>query len=65
MSAALIPGIDRILFTAEQIDRRISEVAAQISQAYEGKTVKLMGVLKGSIFFLTALALRIEVPCEH
>ena len=29
-----------------------------------GKTVKLIGVLKGSIFFLTALARHIEVPVK-
>ncbi len=60
MSDALPHGIERILFTAEEIDRRIREVAAEISRAYAGRTVKLIGVLKGSVFFLTELAQRIE-----
>src|SRR5690348_18349477 len=64
MSTAAIPEIDRVLFTAEQIDERIREVAAEISRRYEGRTVKLIGVLKGSIFFLTALAKYIEVPVK-
>ena len=64
MSTASIPGIDRVLFTAEQIDERIREVAAEISRRYEGRTVKLIGVLKGSIFFLTALAKHIEIPVK-
>src|ERR1041385_5088647 len=63
MSAA-IPGVERILFTEEQIDRRIREVAAQISRDYLGKSLKLVGVLKGSVFFLTALARHIEVPLK-
>jgi hypoxanthine phosphoribosyltransferase len=62
MSAATPPGIERILFTEEQIDGRIREVAAEISASYRGKTLKLVGVLKGSIFFLTALARYIDVP---
>jgi hypoxanthine phosphoribosyltransferase len=62
MSAATPPGIERILFTEEQIDQRIREVAAEISANYRGKTLKLVGVLKGSIFFLTALARYIDVP---
>ena len=62
MSTALVPGVERILFTEEQIEARIGEVGAQISRDYQGKTIKLVGVLKGSIFFLTALARRIEVP---
>jgi hypoxanthine phosphoribosyltransferase len=64
VSALAIPGIERILFTEEQIDTRIRQLAAEISHAYEGRTVKLVGVLKGSIFFLTALARHIEVPVK-
>jgi len=56
------PGIERVLFSEEQIDQRIREVAGEISRHYEGKTVKLIGVLKGSVFFLTALARYIEAP---
>ena len=62
MSTPAIPGIDRVLFTEEQIDTRIREVAVEISRHYEGKTVKLIGVLKGSVFFMTALARYIDVP---
>ena len=64
MSALAIPGVDRILFTEEQIEQRIREVGAEISQRYAGKTVKLVGVLKGSVFFLTALARRVDVPIK-
>ena len=64
MTSSQIPGIERILFTEEQIDQRIREVAAEISQQYRGKTLKLVGVLKGSVFFLTALARRIDVPVK-
>ena len=64
MSTPSIPGIDRVLFTEEQIEERIREVAAEISRHYEGRTLKLVGVLKGSIFFLTALARHIEVPIK-
>ena len=64
MSAPIVPGMERILFTEEQIDRRIREVAAEISGHYAGRVLKLIGVLKGSIFFLTALARYIEVPVK-
>ena len=64
MSTALLPGLERILFTQEQIDQRIRAVAADISRHYQGKVVKLVGVLKGSVFFLKALARHIEVPVK-
>ena len=64
MSPSGIPGLERVLFTEEQIEARIREVAAAISRDYEGKSIKLIGVLKGSVFFLTALARHIEVPLK-
>jgi hypoxanthine phosphoribosyltransferase len=64
MSALAIPGVDRILFTEEQIEQRIRDLGAEISRHYVGKTIKLVGVLKGSVFFLTALARHIDVPLK-
>jgi hypoxanthine phosphoribosyltransferase len=64
MSVPLPPGIERILFTEEEIGRRVGELGARISHDYAGKTLKLVGVLKGSVFFLTALARAIEVPVK-
>jgi hypoxanthine phosphoribosyltransferase len=58
------PGIERILFTEEQILERIQEVAAEISERYRGRDLKLIGVLKGSVFFLTALARAIRIPIK-
>jgi hypoxanthine phosphoribosyltransferase len=56
--------IERILFSEEQIRRRIAEVAAQVSDRYAGRTLKLIGVLKGSVFFLTALARELQIPVK-
>jgi hypoxanthine phosphoribosyltransferase len=64
MSLPLPPGIERVLFTEEEIGQRINDLGARISRDYEGKTLKLVGVLKGSVFFLTALARAIEVPVK-
>ncbi len=58
------PEIEKILFTEEQVSRRIREVAAEISTKYHGRDLKLVGVLKGSVFFLTELARAIDVPLK-
>ena len=58
-------NIERVLFTEEQIQARIREVAAEISERYQERpSIKLIGVLKGSVFFLTALAREITVPVK-
>ena len=62
MSKPVPAGFDRVLFTEEQIDQRIREVAAAISERYRGRDLKLVGVLKGAVFFLTALARQITIP---
>jgi len=64
MSGTSIPGIERVLFTGEQIEQRIREVAADISRDYHGRTIKLVGVLKGSVFFLTALARHLDLAVK-
>jgi hypoxanthine phosphoribosyltransferase len=64
MTKPIAPEIDRVLFTEEQVNARVREVAAEISEKYRGKDLKLIGVLKGSVFFLTALAREIEIPVK-
>lgn len=58
------PPIERILFTEEEVAARIREVASEISVKFYGREVKLIGVLKGSVFFLTALARAIDIPVK-
>lgn len=58
------PGIERVLFTEEQVNRRIAEVAGEISAKYAGRDLKLVGVLKGAVFFLTALARALTIPVK-
>ena len=58
------PEIERVLFTEEQVEQRIAEVGAEISDKYRGGELKLIGVLKGSVFFLTELAKHIDVPVK-
>jgi hypoxanthine phosphoribosyltransferase len=64
MNPSSVPGLERVLLTREQIEQRIAEVAGEISDRYRGKNLKLIGVLKGSVFFLTALARRLEIPAK-
>ena len=64
MSSQPPPHIERVLFTEEQVRQRIREVAGEISEKYRDRTLKLIGVLKGSVFFLTALAREISIPVK-
>ena len=52
----------RELISEEKVIARIKEIAEQINKDYEGKSVTLVCILKGSIFFTTELAKYIKVP---
>jgi hypoxanthine phosphoribosyltransferase len=57
-------AIGEILVPAQDLERRVRELAAEVSRDYEGRDLVLVGVLKGAIFFLSDLMRQIEVPCE-
>lgn len=48
--------------TEEQLNERIAQMGAEITKKFEGESVYLVCILKGSIFFTTELAKRIELP---
>ena len=50
----------RVMFTEEEVDKRIREVAEQINRDYAGKQVHMICVLKGGAFFMCELAQRIN-----
>ena len=56
--------LEEILVTEEQIRKRVSEIAAQITADYEGKEPVLVCVLKGAVFFMADLVREITTPCE-
>ena len=57
-------AIGEILVPAEDLTRRIRELAAEVSRDYAGKDLLLVGVLKGAVLFLSDLMRQLEVPCE-
>ena len=51
-----------VYLTEEQLNKRIAEIGAQITEKYRGQSVFLICILKGSVFFTTELAKRIDLP---
>ncbi len=52
----------KVLIDQKKLEQRIQEMADAISAEYEGKTVHMIGILKGSVFFMCELAKRLSVP---
>ena len=56
--------IGEILVPADDLNRRVRELGAEISRDYEGRDLLLVGVLKGAVFFLSDLMRHISIPCQ-
>ncbi|MBE5921420.1 MAG: hypoxanthine phosphoribosyltransferase [Lachnospiraceae bacterium] len=50
------------MISEEDVNKKINEIGEQISRDYAGKSVHLICVLKGGVFFMCELAKRITVP---
>lgn len=54
----------KVMFSEEEIDRRISELGAQITRDYAGQEITMICILKGAAAFACELAKRIDLPVE-
>ena len=52
----------KVLVSEEKVNERIRELGKQISEAYAGKELHLICVLKGGVYFMCELSKRITVP---
>lgn len=51
----------RVLIPEEKVNKRIGEIAEEISRDYAGKSLCLISILKGGVFFTCELAKRLSV----
>jgi hypoxanthine phosphoribosyltransferase len=58
------PAIGETLVSAEDLQRRVKELGAEIDRDYQGRQLVMIGVLKGATLFLADLMRELTVPCE-
>lgn len=51
-----------VLISREALETRIQEMADKLNQDYAGQELHLIGILKGSVFFVCELAKRLTMP---
>lgn len=54
--------IKQVLFSEEEIQLRVSELAERINEDYDGLEPVMVSVLKGSTYFLSDLTRQLELP---
>lgn len=62
--SSLHEDVERILLDEQQIQDRLAEIGAQISQDYADEPPILVGVLKGAVMVVADLARKIDLPLD-
>ncbi|MDC4233516.1 hypoxanthine phosphoribosyltransferase [Actinomyces sp. B33] len=57
-------SLQDVLVTAEQMDQRLDELAAQIDGDYAGREVLLVGVLRGAVMVMADLSRKLHTPLQ-
>lgn len=57
-------NIAKVLFSEEDIQKRVSELGQLLTSEYEGKNPVFLGVLKGVILFYTDLIREVKIPLQ-
>jgi hypoxanthine phosphoribosyltransferase len=58
------PGVGEILVQRDDLQHRVRVLAEQVSADYAGRSLLLVGVLKGAVFFLSDFMRHLDIPCE-
>lgn len=61
-SPPLSAEIERILLTADQLQERVAALGAEITEVYQGRELLLVGVLQGSLVFMSDLMRQLPGP---
>lgn len=57
-------NIQQVLLSEEQIQEKVRQLAAQLSEDYAGKNPLVIGVLKGVVVFFADMMKHISIPCQ-
>jgi hypoxanthine phosphoribosyltransferase len=58
----MINDLEHIILTEDKIQKRVSELADEISEDYRDRDLVLISILKGGVIFLADLTRKIKIP---
>lgn len=60
----MLKDIAKVLLSEEEIEKKVAELGAQISTDYKGENLLMVGILKGSVVFMTDLMKKVTIPAR-
>ena len=61
---SMINDIERVLFSQQELQSKVTELGARITEDYAGKEPIFVGVLKGCFVFMADLMRAVNLPCQ-
>jgi hypoxanthine phosphoribosyltransferase len=60
----MMPDVKEVLITSDQIEAKVREIGARITEDYKGEKPLLVGVLRGAVVIMSDLMRNIDLQCE-
>jgi hypoxanthine phosphoribosyltransferase len=60
----MMPDVKEVLITSDQIEAKVREIGARITEDYRGEKPLLVGVLRGAVVIMSDLMRNIDLRCE-
>ena len=62
--SSMMPDVKEVLITSEEIEEKVREIGARITDDYSGEKLLLIGILRGAVVVMSDLMRNIDLPCE-
>jgi hypoxanthine phosphoribosyltransferase len=62
--SSMMPDVKEVLITSDQIEAKVREIGARITEDYRGEKPLLVGVLRGAVVIMSDLMRNIDLQCE-
>jgi hypoxanthine phosphoribosyltransferase len=59
-----MPDVKEVLITSQEIDDKVREIGARITEDYRGEKPLLIGILRGAVVIMSDLMRNIDLQCE-
>jgi hypoxanthine phosphoribosyltransferase len=60
----MMPDVKEVLITSEEIEAKVREIGARITEDYSGEKPLLIGILRGAVVVMSDLMRNIDLRCE-
>src|ERR671933_583462 len=62
--SSMMPDVKEVLISSEEIEEKVREIGARITEDYRGEKLLLIGILRGAVVVMSDLMRNIDLPCE-